>query len=538
MTTIEDRLRATLAAEADRHPTTTDVEALRARADRTVVDLRLPPRRNRARLAAAAVVLAVLALGVTAVVADRDDGEPVATSPPPTATGWYLPGPDWDVVSIETAGTVERPGLVREVLFMAAGEGGMPQASVEVYRSTDPDALRDRISQGGGPTTRGTGADARTVLLASSSPHVDVAVARDDLVLHIAGYGMDETAVLALADAWWESGGRALPTPDGAPRVFDTTRPGAAPVAPGDVDMSGDPVGLAVSVEVRSADGRRATYDLSPPEPRTTPTGAGDADAARDLGLAAPEVPRPVAAPEGGEAWLLPDGSVAAVVPGAQLGVRSDERSDVVTDLLASLRPVTAQTWRTAVEAATPDPDSALLAATLAEAPVPDRFVGLDDLGPGGLPGVVTDEQPSTTVTSVGVGEGVLERLRAVADGVADEGGLADPVVIGFVGDTEGDVALAGADRLDPARWELALGGRWGRDDALSALDLAVDGDRVARHPGSATPACTGDDGPPADDVVVIEPAAPDACLTWSAVVVRIDADGLVAEVRLRLWEP
>ncbi|HEV7722761.1 MAG TPA: hypothetical protein VGO60_15825, partial [Iamia sp.] len=337
---IEGRLRATLEAEADRHPVTSDLAGLRARGDgNVVVDLRLPPRRNRARILAAAVVVAVLAVGLGAVVArSGDDGEPVIADSAATPTGWYLPGEGWEVTGVEAGGYPANPGLVRDVLFMTDDASGFPQASVSVYRTSDPALLAEGLLPGGVATAGGGDGDgdqARAYRVESrtggSAPSVDLAAPHDDLVLFVTAWGMSVEEVTALADGWWTSGGQALPTPEGLHRLLDASVPGAPAATPEAVLAARGPeldahLALTATVDVRGPDGRTASYTLAPTTRRRLPTGAGGAEEAATAGLAPEEAPRTFAeagSPLGpaSAAWLTTDGGVVADLPAAALDI-------------------------------------------------------------------------------------------------------------------------------------------------------------------------------------------------------------------------
>jgi len=546
--TIEDRLRATLEAEADRHSVTPDLAGLRTRGDgNVVVDLRLPPRRNRARILAAAAVVAVLAVGLGAVVTrSGDDGQPVITDSADAPTGWYLPGPGWEITSVDAGGYPSSPGLVRSVLFMTDDPSGFPQASVDVYRTTDPDALAAALVPDG---VVQAGADDRPYVVATrtggSAPLVDLTATYDDLVLHVEAWGPDGAGAFILADQWTTSRGQSLPSPEEMRRLGDGSDPDAPAATPDAVlaarDLAADAhLALTATVDVRGPDGRTASYTLAPTTRRRMPTGAGGSEEAATAGLAPGEVPRTFAdagSPLGPAtaAWLLPDGSIVADLPAATLDVgpqEYDPDGETGRALVGALRPVSADEWAAAVRAVEPNPDPALLSPTLAEAPVPDLT---DD-------GSATTTMAETAPATIPEETAIPTVLLQIGRDDASLAHLADEVTVGFVGDTDADVVLTGADRGDPDRWALELDGRWAHSGTASAIDRVQGAPGVTGvHPGPTDPQCLergGDRGPTDPAVVLVEPGDVGSCLDWFAVVVRVDDEGRITEVRLRLWEP
>lgn len=409
---VEARLRSALTAEADRHTVTPDFEGLRVRGDRTIVDLDLSPRRNRARLlaVAAVVTLVVGALGVLAVQGG-DDAEPVITDEPP-ATGYYLPGDGWTVTEIFGAPLIVLPGTERTV------ELGTPQlpgddptqpdlgsASIVVSRITDEDPDLIALAEGVGlegirTLTRGSGAEARDYVLANVSAVTDgsgepppspeeaadeggtLLAAVDDLLLTIDWYGpVGEDDAIDLADRWWTSGGAvvALDPATGLDRVADVTYPGVVPTSVDEViafsaventdDLYADAL-LQVVVRVEAPDGWTGTYSLVAPD-EVRPTGFDDPEGGAAAGLTTEEVGAPLPAEVGGPmpAWESSVGIVADR-PGVLVGVaRSSYDTDPMTaerarQLWAALAPASRQAW----VAAGPD--------ETAENGIPDRVWG------------------------------------------------------------------------------------------------------------------------------------------------------------------
>lgn len=383
---IEGRLRDALAAEAGRQVVEPDLATLWSRADEPVGELVVPGRGSRSRFLVAAAVVGLLVAGV-GVVAVRDDGDqPVATGEDDqpvdtdaTATGWYLPGDGWEVTGMSTASRVEQPGLARTVLFLPPDPtpNPFPQLTIEVFRTTERETLAQRLVRpAGGVAPSGEHGYLITEAEGGSAPFVMLAAPRQDAVLSIQAYGLDAAAVEAIADQWWDSGGRAIVTPDGLTRVVDTTIT-TQPVTADEAVPGGEEVlsGSSVGVEVRGPAGQRSSYSLTAALPGL-PTGHESKESARAAGLSAAEAPQPIPTPvPGGRAWLTSAGSgAAAELPGAAvtLNPSDDPTGTVVRDLLAALRPVSAQRWRDAVNAVVESPDPALLAPTLTDAPVPD----------------------------------------------------------------------------------------------------------------------------------------------------------------------
>lgn len=568
---LEERLRATLAAEAARHAERPDFGALRARADRTVVDLRLPPRRNRARILAAAVVLAVLAAGLGAVVSRQGgDGDPVTSGP--AASGWYLPGEGWEVVGVELV-PIPAAQPVRTATFRdVSADAEVPYASLDalVVRADVDEPPPQWRSRGAVEETRGSGADVHTVWLDEGDANVNgvqttstrVLVPQDGEALVVSALGVGRDEVLALADRWWASGGGELALDPSSPleRVDDRSHPGAAPVRSvlltTMASLDGGPSDRArVNVHVRSPAGREGGYTLSAPGTRDLPTGI-TADG-RDTGIATIDLPRPVedGRPDG-EVWRSPlgapsdDGAVVARLPGADVEVRvgaaPDGRglsADEAIDLVRELQEVERATWIQGAGRLAPGLDAAVWAETLAGTDAPADGSGQTATT------VEAEEVPTTTGSTTTTTEaprvaggpvlGLLQDLR-LPGGDAPSNGFAEQVTVGFVGSTDADVAIARADLDERDPWVLDLQGRWGRDgpvDVLGPVEGA--GPFDATRPAVADPRCAAEPTGPGDDaLVVITPTEVPSCIDWFALVVRIDGDGLIAEVRLRLWEP
>ncbi|HEV7721487.1 MAG TPA: hypothetical protein VGO60_09390, partial [Iamia sp.] len=229
--------------------------------------------------------------------------------------------------------------------------------------------------------------------------------------------------------------------------------------------------------------------------------------------------------------------------------------------LVGVLRPVSADEWAAAVRAVDPDPDPALLSPTLGDASLPDltdhrsatTMADTDEVVPpstsvGTTP--VPDPAPTTTApvdpgaateaeTEAARPLGALYGLAEDDDPGVTPGAFADEVTVGFVGDTTADVVIGDDDLLDGDRWTLELDGRWAQGGPVSILDRLTSANVSAEHPAAPTPTCAGEIlDPVEDDLYAYAAVDIDSCLDWFAVVVRVDDEGRIAEVRLRLWEP
>ena len=373
---LEDRLRATFEAEADRHPLTPDLAALRARGERTIVDLHPSPRRNRARLLAVAAVIALLAgvVGVLAVRSGGDDDEPVITDDPP-ATGYHLPGAGWEVQGISALPVRRSPGTERVVEYSTTADDvdtsvpgfGLGSARIFVHRVEDDDplgALAERPGFDGARTvTRGEGDETReyVVVAQPASTPEEVATqggilfaATDDRLLSIDWSGpVGEDDALALADGWWASGGEAvaLDPATGLERVSDVTYPGVEPAPVDEVLGTTGDAALQVLIAVEAPEGWTGAYTLSAPG-QVVPSGFAGPEAGAAAGLGPDEVGTRLPAEVGGPApaWESPTGIVAEV-PGAVLGVPRggflgyELSAGRARELWAALEPVSTEAW-------------------------------------------------------------------------------------------------------------------------------------------------------------------------------------------------
>jgi hypothetical protein len=577
------RLHATLTAEADRHPVTPDLEALRARGDRTVVDLDLSPRRNRARLLAVAAVVALLAgvLGALAV-RDRDDGEPVITDDPP-ATGYYLPGAGWKVQGISALPVLRPPGVERIVEYSTTADDvdtsapglGVGSARVYVYRIEDDDpldALAERAGLEGVRTvTRGEGDEAREYVLANVSVSTDeppptpeeaaedggtLMATVDDRLLSIDWYGpVGEDDAVALADRWWTSGGEAvaLDPATGLTRLSDVTFPGVEPATVDEVlGSTGDEV-LQVLVAVEAPGGWTGAYTLSVPD-RVVPTGFAGPEAGATAGLGPDEVGARLPAAIGGPApaWESPTGIVAEV-PGALLGVPRGGylgyslSADRARELWAALEPASPEAWVGAGPAATEEVPDAAWAETLAAtdatrlfAAVEEASAGQEDVGP-------SIELTPRNGTSPAAGLAPAEVDRLVADallalvggpGPVDADLFAPLVTFGPQDDPDGGFSAAIEDVVADAEGA-STGNQIPTQEAWSVLWTASPAD-LTRVVGGDDP-CPPLDELAADPAVVVlfqdvTPDAPEPCTTdWAALVVRLDDQQRVASIEARL---
>lgn len=198
------------------------------------------PRRGAALLAVAAVVLVVLALAAVAVVRSSpdDDQRPVDTAPSTTVapgpfddpaldTGWYLPGPGWEVVQAATdfldrgeRGACPCTGLVASEVgdgstAIGIGEqGGLgPEDTPE-----DQFAPSRPIDVGGRTGTR------QEYRQADGDPVVFVTVELETIGRRVVAnsHGLDDATIVAIVDAWadraeagLEVRAADLPLPDG-----------------------------------------------------------------------------------------------------------------------------------------------------------------------------------------------------------------------------------------------------------------------------------------------------------------------------------
>ena len=587
---VEARLRAALTAEADRHPVTPDLEGLRARGDRTIVDLDLSPRRNRARLLAVAAVVVLLAglLGALVVRSGEDDDEPVITDDPP-ATGYYLPGAGWEVQGISALPVRRSPGTERVVEYSTTSDDidtsvpgfGFGSARISVYRFADDDPLetlaeRARL-EGVRTVTRGEGDETREYVVANVSavtdgsdeppPTPEEAAAEggtlmatvDGRLLSIDWYGpVGEDDAVALADGWWTSGGEAvaLDPATGLTRISDVTYPGVEPATVDEVlGSNGDDV-LQVLVSVEAPEGWTGAYTLSAPG-QAVPSGFAGPDAGAAAGLGPDEVGTHLPAAIGGPApaWESPTGIVAEV-PGALLGVPRTGflgyslTADRARELWAALEPASHEAW----VGAGPDaagagavPDAAwagTLAATdatrLLDA-VEEASAGLEeDLVP---PIEVTPRDganPAAGLTPAAVDRVVADAVLAFVGGPGpvDADLFAPLVTFGHQDDPEGGFSAAVEDVATDAEAAFA-GDESPTTEAWRVLETASPAD-LTRLVGEGDP-CPPLDELAADPAVVVllqdvTPAAPEPCTTdWAALVVRLDDQQRITSVEARL---
>lgn len=571
---IEDRLRATLAAEADRHPVRPDLERLRSRADRTVVDLRLPPRRNRARILAAAVVIAVLAAGAAAVVRSGGDDETdqVAARGAP-ATGWYLPGDGWEIVGVEVLTSIDL-GTTRQAVFAPTGAStSSAYLQVGVYPVATLDGVTDAWEADGAvPVTRG--ADDHPAWMVDEAAWRGeapiagrrVLVPGEDEVLVLDGSEVARDILLAVADRWRDTDGREIALPDGSDlsRTYDTTDPEPRPVDAGALaaDQAPGPARRSplVAIDVEHRAGAQASYSLTGPGGLGRVTGVGDDDGGAGAGIEPGARRRPVEGTrDDGEVWEVPNlgapAHLVGLLPGADVAVGAPSSDDPsastasaadLVDLMAALRPVDGSTWAASVASASDRGRD--WPATLAELEADDGS------GPGTLltedgepigeatpPASATTEPSNDDPTAADPdlsADALLELIEPTSDPDWVRDSFTDELTVGFVGSTDADVVLTGEDRFAPERWVLDTGGRWGREGPTSALEQIAGVTITPTRPGSPTPRCAATSDPGRDDLVTLTPVAFASCIDWFAVVVGFDDGGRIAEVRLALWEP
>lgn len=577
---VEARLRATLTAEADRQPVTPDFAGLRARADRTVVDLDLSPRRNRSRVVAAAAVLALLAGGVVAL-AGRDGGDdeaPVTTEPP--ATGYYLPGPGWEIVDVSgmpllgIGPALGEAGLARQVSFGAdivsselpdpdAPEPGDDDEAVLVEGShvlalvfavTGPIDLGAiprtedlRMVEGAAGTyATGTDSDDSAVLAAQVDGHL----------LLLSWFGTyTEAEAVAMADRWVASDGRELTTDpaSGLDRISDLSSRDAVPTDADtffdDLDGSYDDETTSAAqavVTVRSPEGWEGVYTLAGPGRSAPPTGIDDADGGRARGLAEPMVELPEDEGPAGPAWAGELG-VWADAPGAEISVTilgyTEERltTEQARALHAALRPVDHRRWLAAVEGQAQDvgldvewparlADARLDFGAMGDASDFERGLTLDprdgvNPAAGRSPEEV-DQLVADTFADLSDGPGPIDAdlfAPETAFGDDDEPGGETTVAIEAVVEDAQAAVTGGADPAALDAWNVL----W----AIGPPDMVVVATEDACPPLGALAA------DPAV-VVLLQDVSVDVgeepCTDWSALIVRLDGSQQIASVTAR----
>lgn len=421
---------------------------------------------------------------------------------------------------------------------------------------------------------------------AAEAPTVLVAQ-RGQRVLVLQG-NVGTEPLVAVADGWWESDGQAIQAPPGSGLVRATDR--SAP--PG---STGQAIHNEVRVVVRSRElGVKLVYHLSPPGTTLLQTGLEQGDGGSAAGLAPDERPRRLR-DQGlaGPAWEVPSSdprgrSSVGRFRGAdihQLELDPAEGppsivprgGDGLKALLADLRPATAAAWADAVRSVDPQPDPALLSATLASGPraaLPTTTTGLDT--PVTASGAATSPPTSTsppdasaqaasetqreateteTETETETGPTSTETrtdAEAAAAALVDFAEqpsdatfaalpLADDVTIDFGFAADGDaLVVAAAGLRDPARWAKDADMAYGRDGPISPLELisAARG-HVIVDPSSPEATCGGQaaarGGTPSAAIVSTDVAS---CIDWFAVIVQLDDEGSISHALMRLYEP
>ncbi len=401
---LSDRLDAI----ADRHVPVPDWSDVVHRADsppaiplRPVVAAggRRPLGRTAIAVAAALIVV-VGAVGVFVTTRD-DDGDPLEAGPagPDDAevidTGWYIPSPlpdDWEVTSIETqTTTLVGPGTLA---VWAA-----PDGSASLTYASEP-------FDGGipmdGPGIQLTGEIRGHLQEEANFYPGSVAWEHDDLLHMVIGNGLEVDEVKHAARQMAAYPGRTdspiegLTLVDRSRRTYENR------------DVTEVTIGLL------TPEGRELTYQLSPPDGMGTATLSlvGTIPVVRDvegqplevLRLTAPPVaPTDVTAYFG--EWPGAGVWVSMVNPSYVLGddVEHPSEEDVVT-LLESLRPATADQWRSFLRNSGSEVDDQLLAAErlvdLSDAPGEDRSDPAEIDEAGEVVGAATDPNPDSSIPS------------------------------------------------------------------------------------------------------------------------------------------
>ncbi|WCO65756.1 hypothetical protein PO878_14725 [Iamia majanohamensis] len=405
-TNVEDRLRATLIAEAERHPVRPDLDALRTGSDAAIVEVRRRP--DRARILTAAAILIVVAIGVVGALAvvrasgdvSDDDGQPVASGA--GASGYHLPGPGWSIVGVEVSGALSS-GWTREVLFVpptALDDDNTTRLFVNVVPVTSLTGATDRWEEAGATQLDRNPGDHPVWTVAQSAEDAGAeATSRllmpgEGEVLVLSSTGVPLEALLDLADRWRNSNGRqiALDAGSGLERWSDQTRPEATPVDPGPL-AGGEPdpgptLEPLVVVTVESSEGVRAAYLLAATGTRGRPTGVGDADGGISRGIEPEDGSQLVdGLRTDGEVWSVPGpqgpDALLALAPGVDIFVTANgpepatepADEDDLRDLMAGLRPVDGATWTAAVTAF---PAGVEWTDRLANLGLPDRLADPD----------------------------------------------------------------------------------------------------------------------------------------------------------------
>ncbi|WCO65371.1 hypothetical protein PO878_12780 [Iamia majanohamensis] len=589
-TDVEARLRAALRAVADRDPVAGDLDELRRRTDGQAFDgpraSTRSPRRRVQVLIAAVVALVVGAVGLVALRAGDDPDQGLTTDRPP-ATGWYLPeglGTDWDLLDVYAFPNDATAGLRRYVLLGSGREVDQAVVVTE-HLVTDPLSRPATLVPVDGTDGLFTMNDSRS---AEASEPIVVAL-QGDRVLTVGGPDGTQDERLAIAERWRETDGLAIgPSPaSGLRRLADVSWVSPATQLASAIGFDDQDLvaGAQVTVELRQrATGTGLRYRLSAPETGGRPTGVGLGDAGASAGLAPDERPERLDVDGArGPVWRsavfgiegadqLGPAAITVLLPAADVSINAsaDSSSDLseeatadleaaARELAGDLRPVGTTEWQEAVRQAVDDPDPALLAPTLADAPTPapdmstattTTVPGASTTAQGGPPPGPTDGGPPPTGPPSDDADGTVprvadprvaeDRLFAFAiersDASFAELPLAPTVEIG-VDPTQGVPARreSRADLRDPGAWVVDLAGTDGPDDTASALDvLGETGGAAIAWPGTMDPGCPEPRGGDDPQVVTITGSSGDDCAEWFGVALRV-VDGQITEVRLAL---
>ncbi len=369
LTPLELRLRGALRQVAESTPVVDAFDRLgEAAGDGMVVpldDRERPPVRRRLLVAAAAII-ALVAGALVASPWEGDDDTDIVAVTPEAPTGFYLPSdPDgpWELAMVEAKPVTVNRGGVRRVVFTSGGTG---ETEIVAEVTTAPSSATPRRYERE-EVVRGTGTAQRTYEVLTSTEAADVShvvgarAPEDGFYLSLTGYYLDEVEpLLAMADRWWESGGRDLSVDPalGLRRDEDDELRPPHPGAPGLDQASLDSVDAAVALTFREPSGRVVDLTLTPLGAAPRPTGTNDDDRGAAAGLAEDDRPRPLDVEGFDRAWSWAGNAIVAPrvrVEHAGVGIDLVGRWDasasspapieVLLDLLAALEPVDAGRW-------------------------------------------------------------------------------------------------------------------------------------------------------------------------------------------------